>query len=198
MHTGLLFGSFNPIHIGHVIIASYMTEFEGLDEVWLVVSPQNPLKKKSELMDDRHRYEMCRRVLEKYPMLKTSDIEFSMPLPSYTIDTLKKLEEEHPAHTFSVIMGSDNIEKIDKWKEFKKITTDFSFYFYPRPGTSNEKISLFRNARMVKAPLIEISSTFIRDAASKGKNIRPYLPEEAYNYISSNKIELGGAPDHLY
>ncbi len=192
MNTGLLFGSFNPIHIGHVIIASYMTEFEGLDEVWLVVSPQNPLKKKSELLDDRHRYEMCRRALEHYPMLKASDIEFSMSIPSYTIDTLKKLEGLNPDRTFSVIMGSDNIEKIDRWKDYKRITTDFSFYFYPRPGTSNEKLSLFRNAKMVNAPLIEISSTFIRIAASKGKNIRPYLPEEAYHYISSNNIDLGG------
>ena len=191
MHTGLLFGSFNPIHIGHVIIASYMTDFEGLDEVWLVVSPQNPLKKKSELLDDRHRYEMCRKALEKYPTLKASDIEFSMPLPSYTIDTLKKLEELHPDRSFAVIMGSDNIEKIDRWKEFKRITNDFSFYFFPRLNTSNEKLSLFRNARMVNAPLIEISSTFIRSAASKGKNIKPYLPEEVYSYITSNKIDLG-------
>ncbi len=187
MQTGLLFGSFNPVHTGHLIIATFMVDFVGLDEVWFIVSPQNPLKERDSLVNETHRYEMVKKALEKYPQLKESDIEFDMPRPSYTIDTLKKLENDYPEREFAVIIGTDNIDNIDRWKDYKEVVS-YRFYIYPRLGSKNEKLSLFSNAKHISAPVVEISSRFIRKAAGVGKEFRPYLPAEVYEYIKDNKL----------
>jgi len=189
MNAGLYFGSFNPIHIGHLAIANYMVEFTGLDQVWFVISPQNPLKQRSSLLADYFRYELAVRAIGKNPKLKVSDIEFKLPKPSYTIDTLTYLKEKHPKKNFSLIMGEDNLCTLKKWKNYKELMEHYEFYVYPRTREKSEdrhKISsLLKEGKIhiVKAPRMEISSSFIRQAIQKGKDVSCYLPEAVYAYI---------------
>jgi nicotinate-nucleotide adenylyltransferase len=181
--TGLFFGSFNPIHIGHLAIANYMLEFTDLDEVWFMVSPHNPLKEKSSLLADHHRYALVQIATEDYPRFKASNFEFHLPQPSYTIDTLVRLEEKYPAHRFVLIAGTDIFPTFHKWKNWEELVKNYAIYVYNRPGTGLGKYKNYPNIYLHEAPLMEISSSFIRDAISKGKDIRFFLPEKVYDYI---------------
>ena len=181
--TGLYFGSFNPIHIGHLAIAGYMLEFTDIDQLWFVVSPQNPLKQKKTLLADYHRLELVRLAIENDDRFRVSDIEFKMPIPSYTIDTLAYMEEKHPNHTFSLVMGADNLKYFRKWKHSNLIEEKYHRIIYPRPGIDKEEILSHENITLVDAPLMEISSSFIRESIKNGKNIRHFLPEKVYTYI---------------
>lgn len=183
MIAGLYFGSFNPIHIGHMAIANFMIEFSELDQLWFVVSPQNPLKEKKSLLKDYHRLEMVRLAVEEDDRLRASDIEFHLPTPSYTIDTLAYLEEKHPGTEFQLVMGSDGLHTFHKWKHAELITQKYHRLIYPRPGTDMKAVSLLPNATLVDAPLMEISSSFIRMAIREGKDIRHLVPSKAYKYM---------------
>ncbi len=186
MKVGLYFGSFNPIHVGHLIIANHFQQFTDLDQVWFVVSPQNPLKKKSSLANEYDRLEMVELAIKDYPNLRASNIEFTLPKPSYTIDTLIHLNEKFPENEFALIMGSDNLDGISKWKNAEILMRDYQFYVYPRPGYSQEEN--FDNVEMVEAPLMEISSTFIRNAIKDEKNIKPMLPNKVWEYLDGSNL----------
>jgi len=181
--AGLFFGSYNPIHIGHLAIANYMLEYSDLDELWLVISPQNPLKKKKTLLNEYDRYRMAELALEGNGKIKPSDIEFRLPKPSYTIDTLSYLKEKNPSTDFVLIMGADNIESFEKWKNYETILKYYQIYVYPRPGFDLGKYKHHSNVKLINAPLMEISSSFIRDAIKQGKDVRYFLPEKVYDYI---------------
>lgn len=183
MKVGLFFGSFNPIHVGHLIIANYMVEFTDLDKLWFVVSPHNPLKKKSTLLADNHRLELVHRAVKDDPRFMASNIEFKLPQPSYTINTLAHLTEKFPDHEFVLIMGSDGLETFHKWKNFEYLQTNFKRYVYPRPGTSGQLLANIVNGKVVDAPLIEISSTFIRESLYNNKDVRHFLNENVWKYI---------------
>jgi nicotinate-nucleotide adenylyltransferase len=187
---GLYFGSFNPIHIGHLAIANYMTEFSSdLDHIWFVISPQNPLKKKSTILANHHRLYLAELAIGNDPELEASDIEFYLPRPSYTINTLAYLKERYPSNRFALIMGADNLSTISKWKNHDLLLEKYEIYVYPRPGYPTDKIgadkNILENAKIhiVDAPLIEISSSFIRTSIKEGKNIRYFLPPKVYEYI---------------
>jgi nicotinate-nucleotide adenylyltransferase len=187
MKIGLYFGTFNPIHTGHLIIANHMAENSSLDQIWLVVTPHNPLKKKSTLLDDHHRLQMVFLATEDYPKLKPSDVEFRLPQPNYTVNTLAHLQEKFPMHEFSLIMGEDNLNSLHKWKNYEVLLQNHDIFVYPRINT--EVISPeITNARIyrVDAPIVEISSTFIRNSVKEGKNIRPQLPEKVWQYMVHN------------
>ncbi len=180
---GLLFGSFNPIHSGHLILANYMAEFTDLDEVWFVVSPQNPLKNKSSLLADYHRLALTRLAVEDNTKLKVSNIEFGMPVPSYTIDTLTWLNEYNTDKEFVIICGTDIFPHFHKWKNYNEILNQYSIYVYPRPGYDMGKYSNHQSIKMYEAPLMEISSSFIRKGIKEKKNMSYWMPESVYQYI---------------
>jgi nicotinate-nucleotide adenylyltransferase len=186
MHIGLYFGSFNPIHIGHCIIASHVIQNTLLQQVWLVVSPQNPFKPSHTLLNEYHRLHLATLALKGYKELKASDIEFHLPKPSYTIDTLTYLAEKYPQHQFSIILGSDSFQNINKWKNASALLSNYSFYVYERPGF-DIKNSFNANITVLQAPLLEISSTHIRNMIKENKSIQ-YLVTEAVQ----NEIELNG------
>ncbi|MBL0340640.1 MAG: nicotinate-nucleotide adenylyltransferase [Bacteroidetes bacterium] len=183
MKTGLFFGSFNPIHNGHLVIAGYMAEFTDLSQVWLVVSPHNPLKPAGSLLQDHHRFELARIAVGNYRKLKASKAEFALPKPSYTINTLVYLLEQHPDHEFVLIMGSDNLESFKKWKNWEQILEHHEIYIYPRPGHDGGELINHPKVKIVEAPLMQLSSTFIRKAIHDKKDIRYMLPESVYAYI---------------
>jgi nicotinate-nucleotide adenylyltransferase len=183
MITGLYFGSFNPIHIGHLAIANFMVEFSDLEQLWFVVSPQNPLKSKHSLLQDYHRLEMVRLAVEDDDRFRASDIEFRLPKPSFTIDTLVYLEEKHPGREFQLIMGADGLRTFHKWKHADLIIQKYHRLIYPRPGTDPEALSRLSNATVVDAPMMDISSSFIRKAIKKGKDVRHLVPARAYTYM---------------
>lgn len=181
MKIGLFFGSFNPMHIGHKIIASYMVEFSNLDKVMFVVSPQNPLKQKNSLLDQYHRLQIIRAEEKDNPKLSVSDIEFSMPKPSFTIDTLVRLKEEHPENDYALIMGADNLQNFHKWKNYEQILENYSIYVYPRPRIEIE--GTHKNIHIIHGvPQMEISSSFIRKSIKEGKDISYLMPEKAWKY----------------
>lgn len=188
--TGLLFGSFNPIHIGHLALANYLIEFVPLDEVWFVVSPQNPFKEESELADADHRLKMVKLAISKEKRFKASNIEFSMPVPSYTISTLEKLKNQNPNHNFSLIIGSDNLLTFPRWHQWRKILTEFPIIIYPRPGypVSQAEPDLKSKVQVIKAPLLDISSTLIRDAFRQNKQLPYLLTHEVFEYIKEEKL----------
>lgn len=188
MKVGLYFGTFNPIHAGHLIIANHMAEYSGLDQIWLVVTPHNPLKKKSTLLEDHHRLQMVFLATEDYPKLKPSDIEFRLPQPNYTVNTLVHLQEKFPTHEFSLIMGEDNLNSLHKWKNYEVLLQNHDIYVYPRIDTEtiNPDIATAARIHRVDAPVIEISSTFIRNSIKEGKNVRPLLPEKVWQYVVHN------------
>lgn len=186
--TGLLFGSFNPVHTGHLIIAQYMQQFTDLEEVWLVVSPQNPLKEKSTLIDDHHRLMMVKLAVEGNPALKVSDVEFSMPRPSYTIDTLTKLTETNPDRDFVLITGADVFEEFHRWKSYRELLANWRVYVYNRPGYSLGEFADNPNIRHFEAPLLSISSSFVRRALQSEKDIRYMLPPAVWDYICQKQL----------
>jgi nicotinate-nucleotide adenylyltransferase len=180
---GLFFGSFNPIHHGHMMIANYMLSYTELDELWFVVSPQNPLKDKKILADEYHRLEMVNLAIGDFEKFKAIDIEFNMPKPSYTIDTLVRLQEKYPRYHFAIIMGSDNIINFHKWKNYKIILRDYNIYVYPRKNFTENPYIDYPQVKFINTPQIELSSTFIREAIKQKKDIRFFLPEKVYRYI---------------
>ena len=181
--TGLFFGSFNPIHLGHLIIANYMAEFTDLEEVWFVVSPQNPLKERTSLLPDYQRLDMVNMAIETDERFRTSDIEFRLPKPSYTIDSLSYLQERHPNHEFILISGTDIFPTFTKWKNWEVLLELYKFYVYPRPGSDKHELTRHPSVRVFPAPRVEISSTFIRKAICDGHDISHFLPERVWNYI---------------
>ncbi|MFM1754039.1 MAG: hypothetical protein RLZZ236_978 [Bacteroidota bacterium] len=193
MKIGLYFGTFNPIHVGHLIIANHMAEHADLDQVWMVVTPHNPLKKKSTLLADHHRLEMVFLATEDFPKIKPSDIEFKLSQPNYTVNTLVHLEEKFPEHTFSLIMGEDNLRSFHKWKNYEAILAHHDIYVYPRIANSVDagENSIFKNhpkIHLIDAPVVEISSTSIRENIKKGKNVLPLLPPKVWEYIDHNNF----------
>ena len=183
MKTGLYFGSFNPIHMGHMAIANFMVEFSDLKQLWFIVSPQNPLKEKRSLLKDYHRLEMVRLAVDEDDRFRASDIEFHLPTPSYTIDTLAYLEEKHPGREFQLVMGADGLRTFQKWKHADLIAEKYHRLIYPRPGVDLEAAAQLPNTTIVDAPLMEISSSFIRSAIREGKDIRHLVPARAYTYM---------------
>jgi len=183
---GLYFGTFNPIHVGHLIIANYMVTHSDLDEVWMVVTPHNPHKKKKTLLDNHHRLAMVRVALEEYPKLKASTIEFDLPQPNYTVNTLAHLKEKYPHQDFCLIMGEDNLKSFHKWKNYELILERYAIYVYPRisTGTVESQFEGHKKITKVAAPILELSSTFIRNSIKNGKDIRPMLPQNVWEYLS--------------
>ena len=171
MKIGLFFGSFNPVHIGHMIIANYMANYTDLEQVWLVVSPHNPLKEKSDLINMYDRLEMAKLATEETLNIRVSDVELKLPQPSYTIDTLTFLHEKYPEHEFSLIMGSDNLTSIKKWKNYELILRDYHIHIYPRPGFEIQEFKDHPSITITETPLMELSATFIRKAVKEGKNV---------------------------
>lgn len=183
MKVGLYFGSFNPIHNGHLVIAGYMAEFTGLDQVWLVVSPHNPLKNASTLLNDYQRVHLVELAIGDYRKLKVSKVEFGLPKPSYTVVTLAYLYDRHPDHEFSLIMGSDNLATLHKWKDYKLIFDNHDIYVYPRPLSEGGQFRNHPRVRWVEAPMMDLSSTFIRQAIRDGKDVRYMMPESVAAYV---------------
>jgi len=185
MKIGLYFGTFNPIHIGHLAIANYMVEFSDLDQIWMVVTPHNPHKKKSSLLDNHHRIAMVDLALNDYPKIKSSKIEFDLPQPNYTVNTLAVLEEKYPDLEFSLIMGEDNLKSLHRWKNYEVILNNHTIYVYPRISEGVIETQFEGHNKIVKipAPIMEISSTFIRKSINEGKNIKPLLPQNVWEYI---------------
>ena len=184
MNIGIFSGSFNPIHVGHLILGNYMSEFADVDEVWYLVSPHNPLKENKTLLDENERLEMVKKALEPYPKLKARDFEFSLSRPSFTINTLAKLQEAYPEHEFTLIIGADNWADFDKWRDPEKIIETYDIKIYPRLGSSiSIPPRLRKKVETIDSPIIEISSTFIRSSIAEGKNVKSFLPPDVYEYI---------------
>ncbi|MFZ4057989.1 MAG: nicotinate (nicotinamide) nucleotide adenylyltransferase [Ferruginibacter sp.] len=185
MNVGLYFGSFNPVHNGHLIIANHVLHTTNLEQVWLVVSPQNPLKESKTLLNEYHRLHLVKAAIEGENNLKATDVEFKLPRPSYTIDTLTYLKEKYPQHQFSIIMGSDSLQNLPKWKNYTLLLRDYPIYIYERPGfiptTTGE------NLHYLKAPLLEISSTQIRKLIKENKSIRYLVPDIVKEEIDNNR-----------
>jgi len=182
---GLYFGTFNPIHIGHLIIANHMEEYSDLDEIWLVVTPHNPFKKKSTLLADNHRFQMVEIAIEDYPKLKASKIEFDLPQPNYTVNTLAYVSEKYPLHEFNLIMGQDNLQSLHKWKNYEVILANHDIYMYPRiyKNKLHSELENHKKVHLVNAPIIELSSTFIRNSIKENKNVKPLLSCEVWEYL---------------
>ncbi len=185
MKIGLYFGTFNPIHIGHLIIANHMAEYSDLDQIWFVVTPQSPFKVKASLLDNHHRFEMVYRATADYHKLRPNDIEFGLPQPNYTIDSLTYLQEKHPNYEFALIMGEDNLKSFHKWKNYELILANHNIYVYPRlsDGVIETRFDKHPKIHHVDAPIMELSSTFIRNSVKEGKNIKPMLPEHVWEYL---------------
>lgn len=185
MKVGLYFGSFNPIHVGHLIIANHLAENSDLNQIWFVVTPHNPFKKKSSLLDNHHRLEMVYLATKEYDKLNPSDIEFKLQQPNYTINTLTHLHEKHPDYSFSLIMGADNLKSFHKWKNYELILENHDIYVYPRISEGKVETQFDKHPKIHKleAPIIQLSSTFIRKAIKEGKNIKPMLPEHVWQYL---------------
>lgn len=186
---GVFSGSFNPIHMGHLMLANYITEFTHIDEIWFVVTPHNPLKVVSNLAEEETRLKMCQLAVEDFPKLKVSEIEFSMPKPSFTVDTLDKLKNEYPELCFTLIIGADNWNEFHLWKEYKRIREENEILIYPRLGEGLIIETPFsNNVKSVDAPILQISSTFIRTSIRKDKDIRAFLPNKVHEYIETHKL----------
>jgi nicotinate-nucleotide adenylyltransferase len=185
MKIGLFFGSFNPIHIGHLVIGNHMVEYSDLDQVWFVVTPHSPFKKKNTLLDNYQRLEMVYRATKDYTKLNPCDIEFNLPQPNYTINTLTYLQEKYPQHEFALIMGEDNLKSFHKWKNYQLILENHHIYVYPRVSDNSMETQFDGHPKIhqIHAPIMELSSTFIRKAIKEGKNVQPMLPQHVWEYL---------------
>lgn len=195
MKIGLYFGTFNPIHIGHLIIANHLAEYADLDQIWMMVTPHNPHKKKETLLDDYLRLDLVYLATADYPKIKPSDFEFKLPQPNYTVNTLAHLQDKYPQHTFSLIMGEDNLRTLHKWKNYEVLLAQHPIYVYPRLAAADQEnhppkpeIEQHPNVRRIDAPLVEISSTAIREGIKNRKNVRPLLPEKVWKQIDQNQL----------
>lgn len=191
MNIGLFFGSFNPIHIGHLIIANVMAEQKDISQVWFVISPLNPFKSSKSLLHEFDRLDMVELAIKDDFNLRTSDIEFNMPRPSYTIDTLAYLSSKHPQHNFKLIIGEDNLKHFHKWKNYQAILDNYGLIVYPRPNSNcSNTIKNHPKVRMVNAPLLDISATYIREAIQAGRSIKYIVPDSVIAYINDKKLYL--------
>ncbi len=190
MKIGLFFGSFNPIHVGHLIIANTMATSTDLQQVWFIVSPQNPFKKNNSLLHEFDRYTMVERAIADNHRLKVSDVEFNLPKPSYTIDTLTILADKFPEHEFVLIMGEDNLVQFANWKNFEKILEFYKIYVYPRPDTAPHNFEKHRSVKFVEAPLLDISATYIRKRLQEKKNIKYLVTDAVEAYIELKKFYI--------
>ena len=182
--TALFFGSFNPIHVGHLIIANTMLQKADVDEVWLVVSPQNPLKERNMLLADYHRLAMARRAVDDNYRLKVCDIEMHLPIPSYTVVTLAALEEKYPDREFCLVMGSDNLQTFERWRNYEYILEHYRLLVYPRPGSERCKLASHPSVTMVDVPTMDISSSYIREQIKERRDVRYLLTEPVYKYLT--------------
>ncbi|MEZ4919370.1 MAG: nicotinate (nicotinamide) nucleotide adenylyltransferase [Saprospiraceae bacterium] len=188
MKIGLFFGSFNPIHVGHLIIANYMASQTDLNKVWLVVSPHNPLKSKKSLANDYDRLHLVRLGIGDNPLLQASNVEFDLPKPSYTIDTLTYLQEAHPEHEFALIMGGDNLETLHLWKNYEQLLERHQIYVYQRPGAKAGQLGDHPHVHLHEAPMLDISATYIRKTIQAGKSIRYLVPEAVFDYLDGSQM----------
>lgn len=188
MKIGLFFGSFNPIHIGHLIIANHLATQTDLDRVWLVVSPHNPLKVRHTLARDHDRLHLVRLAIGDNPRLEASNVEFSLPKPSYTIDTLAHLRERYPQHTFCLIMGGDNLATIDQWKNYRQLLEQYDIFVYQRPGYDLGQYASSPRVTVCQAPLLDISATYIRQCVAAGHSVQYLVPDEAWEYLQSSRL----------
>lgn len=187
--VGIFGGSFNPIHKGHLMLAQYLSQHSQLDEVWLTLSPQNPLKISNELLDDEHRLAMLRLATEGLVGVEVCDIELTMPRPSYTINTLERLSQQYPDCEFRLVIGGDNWNLFERWKDYQRIIDEYGVVIYPRPGYDLNPIAN-KNVEVVEAPLADVSSTQIREAIKCGKDVRSLLPQGVWEYIKENKLYI--------
>lgn len=190
MKIGLYFGTFNPIHVGHLIIANHMAEYSDLNQIWMMVTPHNPFKKKDTLLDDYQRLQLVFLATEDYPKIKPSDFEFKLPQPNFTVTTLAHLQDKYPDYEFSLIMGEDNIKTFHKWKNYEVILQNHDIYVYPRLSTEAENLDFKNHPKIhfINAPVVEISSIFIRENIKNKKNIQPLLPAKVWEYIDYNNL----------
>ena len=189
MKTGLFFGSFNPVHVGHMIIANHMIQYTDLKEIWMVVSPHNPLKSKASLAKDSDRLHLVQLAIDDNPHIKASNIEFSLPVPSYTIDTLIHLQEKYPKREFCLIMGGDNVESLPKWKNYELLLQNYDIYVYERPGYNTTLAEDNPRIKIVKdVPMMDISATFIRNAIRDKKSIQYLVPEKVFDYLDGSQM----------
>ena len=183
---GIYSGSFNPIHHGHVMLANYLVEFSDLDELWFVVTPQNPLKKKEDLLDDDERLKMVQLALGDDPRFHVSDIEMHLPTPSYTINTLTSLSEQNPDTEFVFICGMDSLQNMKNWREYQKILDNYELLVFPREGYDGGELVDYPSVNILKTPIVEISSTFIRKCVKEGRDVRHFMPEKAFLYMKQH------------
>ena len=188
--VGIYSGSFNPIHHGHVMLANYLVEFSDLDELWFVVSPQNPLKKKEDLLDDDERLKMVLLAVDDDSRFKVSDIEMHLPTPSYTINTLTALSRQYPDNQFVFICGMDSLQNFKNWREYQKILDNYELLVFPREGYYGGELINYPSVTVLKTPILEISSTFIRQCIKEGRDVRHFMPEKAFNYLKQNRFYL--------
>lgn len=189
MKIGIFSGSFNPIHVGHIILGNYIVEYTEIEQVWFVVTPHNPLKDEAKLIDEKERFEMVQLATKPYDKLIASDFELSLPRPSFTIDTLAALSQKHPEHEFYLIIGGDNWDAISRWKDHEKIIANHKIVIYPRLDNRLTIPTRLKNTiEVLDSPIIDISSTFIREGLEEGKNMRPFLDVEVNDYIHSKKL----------
>ena len=191
MKIGLFFGSFNPVHIGHLIIANYMATQTDLDRVWLVVSPQNPLKPKKTLARDHDRLHLVRLGIGDNPLLEVSNVEFGLPKPSYTVDTLAYLREKYPEREFALIMGGDNLASLHQWKNYEVLLANYDIYVYNRPSADLGERATHPRVRIFEAPLLDISATYIRECLRNRKSVRYLVPDAVFEYLESSHLYRG-------
>lgn len=189
MKTGLFFGSFNPVHLGHLIVANYMVEYTDIDELWFIVSPHNPLKNTKNLLDEYERLDMLKLAIAGNDKLAVNDIEFSLPRPSYSIDTLNYLETKFPENEWALVMGTDTVKTLPKWKNYEQLISGYKVYAYSRPGFMLDEKDIFPNLHWFKdVPLVEVSATFIRHAIEKGKSIKYLVPDKVIEKINADGL----------
>jgi len=188
VRIGLFFGSFNPVHVGHMIIANYMVTHTDMDKLWMVVSPQNPLKEKKSLANNYDRLHLLQLAVDDNSMITASDIEFTLPVPSYTIDTLTYLHEKYPDHEYVLIMGGDNLYSLHKWKNYKLLLERYQIYVYTRPTHEIPDIAEHPNVHLYDAPLLDISSSYIRNEIAEARSIRYLVPDRVYDYLMANTL----------